>query len=197
MRRVILLALLVLALPTAVLANSINFAMSGGKTTVTSNSVTIGSYISTIGMCNPTCPSNPIATSGTVLITLPNFATNTTASYGSGGSLYLSAGGYVFNGTFTAGTLTVFTNSKGKPIGYAFGGSATGTLTLHGQNIQTTLTFLSGNTAPGCSTKNAITKCAFAGGYATVGVAPEPGTLGLLGTGLIGLAGIVRHKFRA
>lgn len=42
---------------------------------------------------------------------------------------------------------------------------------------------------PGCATLVA--------GYVTTGAVPEPGTLALLGTGIFGLAGILRRKFLA
>lgn len=200
MRRVILLALLALALPTAALANSIDFYLSGGTMTVTKTSVTISSNVFGTSTCNPNCPALPTSsTSGTVSITLPPFGSGSSGSFSSGSVSLTTASGYVFNGTFTSGSWMAVTNSKGKVVGYTFSGQATGTLTLNGHSIQTTLTIVSGHTVPTppCSTKKGVQTCLFASGNATVGVVPEPGTLGLLGTGLIGLAGIVRRKFRA
>jgi hypothetical protein len=76
----------------------------------------------------------------------------------------------LFQGTFSSGTAS----------------QTNGTLTISG--ITT-----GGVTVAGLVNVNGST---WVGSSETV-VTPEPGTLGLLGTGLVGLAGIIRRKVRS
>lgn len=171
MRRVVLLVLLSLALPTVALANSIdyqNFGTVGAGTASMSGSATVGGSLT---FSSALVGINALQGNlGTVSV-----STGTLASCGAGcfnftgGSLDIwnTTSQSLFHGTFTSGTVTVnggFTTIQG------FVGGVAGTvqIALNSSGI------LSGDTI----------------------VTPEPGTVGLLGTGLIGLAGIIRRKVK-
>jgi len=188
MRRVALLALLALALPTAALANSIDFTLVGG--TLNTSTGVISANVTGVSLCNPSCPP-PTSLSGTTTITIAGF--NPAASGNLAGStISLSAGGYIFNGSFTSGSYTLVPGGQ-FGNGYIFAGVATGTLTVNGVSVQTSLNFASGQTTLSTCPQGV---CPFASGDVTLNTVPEPGTLGLLGTGLVGLAGMIRRKMR-
>jgi len=168
MRRVVLLAVLALALPTAALANIIDYVNKGtvalGTATIAGSAsagqtLTMSSELIGIG--------NTLGSLGTVTVT-------TGVLVGSNGSF-----------TFTGGTITIVNSSS---VTLFSGTFTSGTVMV--VNGFTNVNYFVGELAGGFQ----ITKGGVVSGDTIV--TPEPGTLGLLGTGLVGLAGIVRRKIR-
>jgi hypothetical protein len=196
LKKVVLLALLGLALPIAALADSqIDFNGQGGSLSGSSAGLTLtGSTL--IAVSNYFGFSTIGSNLGTV-----SFTTGALLS----GSL---AGGGTFSST--GSTLTIV-GVNGVPLGTIFSGSFTGDVTLieSGTSLHSyslfgvvTGTLATGGQANGSLIMDFATGKGWMGESVKVGsvdttvVVPEPGTLSLFGTGLIGLAGIIRRKLR-
>lgn len=165
MRRVILLALLALALPTASLASSIDYAGLAITTPATvTGSVSSGAVDLTF---HQLAINGGAATAGTVDISITTSA-----------------------GTITGGTINIWNASNVLLFHGTFSG---GSATQGGGMLS-----INGTTTAGITVAGVVKVSGFGyfGSSDTV-VTPEPGTLGLLGTGLVGLAGVVRRKLRS
>ena len=195
MRRVALLVLLALALPMAAFANSsIDFTNSGGTLVGTNSGMTLsnstliavngfGGLGLVTGNLGTVDFSTGALTSGSLQMggTFAAGGTFTITGNGTGGL----PNGVIFSGTFSGPvTWTLVTLANGTH-NYTLTGALTGNVGANGVTVQLTI-----NTGKG-----------FFNGMTTISsgdtniVVPEPGTLGLLGTGLVGIAGLLRRKF--
>ena len=206
MRRVILLTLLALTLPIAAFgSSSVDFTNSGGTLTGTNSGFSLAN--STLVAVN--------GFNGGGLITGNNLgsATLTTGA--------LVSGSLQMGGTFASGgSFTITGNgSNGLPNGTIFSGSFSGPVTwtlvtlANGTHNYTLTGNLSG-VLTGSGASNGVTvqltvntgkgffngSVGLSSGDTNISsglVTPEPGTLGLLGTGLVGVAGLMRRKTKA
>ncbi|HWZ75511.1 MAG TPA: PEP-CTERM sorting domain-containing protein [Candidatus Sulfotelmatobacter sp.] len=201
MKKGLLLTALLLALPFAAFAgSSVDFTNGGGTLSGTNSGLTLtgSTLIAANGL-------------GGGLITGSNLGT---VSFSTGA---LSGGNLQMGGTFAAGgSFSITGNGTGGiPNGVIFNGSFTGPVTwtlvtlangTHNYTLSGSLTgtWYAGGTIDGATVQLTInTGHGFFSGQITVSsgdtnftTVPEPGTLSLLGTGLIAVGGVVRRKLR-
>jgi hypothetical protein len=203
MKRILLLALLAMALPLAAFAdNSVDFTNSGGTLSGSSSGLTLtGSQLIDVngfnggGLIQGGLGSVAFSTGS-----LSSGSLQMGGSFNGGGSFSI-----LTNGTGGLPNTTLFTGSFNGPVtwtlvtlangthNYTLTGSITGTwytgATVSGATVQLTINtgkgFFNGSTTISSGDTNIVVPV------------PEPGTLGLLGTGLIGLAGVLHRKLKS
>lgn len=199
MRRVVVLALLALALPIATWADTITLTNQFGTVSMTNAGiVSKGMELTSFnGIVPPKGHSLGSVSYSTGALTSGSIAGG--GAFTSVGSSFVVVGkgnfgqpkGVIFNGAFVGGTDSIkwtLISQVGQTIKYELTGKISGQL-------------YTGRIVNGTTTQDITThpgQLAHGIGHATLGntqiTTPEPGTLGLLGTGLLGIAGTFRRK---
>lgn len=199
MKRMLLLCLLALALPMAAFANnSIDFTNAGGTLSGSSAGLTLsGSQLIAMGGGGGLITGNlGTLDFGTSALSSGNLQTG--ATFAAGGTFTITGNGtngihngVIFSGTFSGPVTWTMIPLANGTHNYTLSGALTGMwysgATVNGATVQLTINtgkaFFEGMTLISSGDTNIVV--------------PEPGSLTLLGTGLVGLAGVVRRKLKA
>jgi len=199
MKKALLLVVLVLALPTAVFAgSSVDFSNSGGTLSGSNSGLTLsGSVLFSVNYAGGLVTGADLGSVSFTTGALTSGSLQMGGTFGGGGSFTITGNGLdglpsgtLFSGTFSGPvTWTLVTLANGTH-NYTLTGTLSGTLVgvaTQGVTVQLTI-----NTGKGFFNGSAIISSGN-----TSATVPEPGSLSLMGTGLIGLAGMVRRKLKA
>lgn len=205
MKRIVLMALLAMALPMAMFASSsVDFTNSSGVLSGSTAGLTLsGSELIAVnglgGLGLVTGGLGSVSFSTGALLSGGTTALQMGGSFAGSGAFDISGNGTdgiptgtIFDGSFNGPvTWTLVTLANGTH-NYTLMGSIKGTwytgATVNGATVQLTI-----NTGKGYFSGSTM----ISSGDTNISTVPEPGTLGLLGTGLIGLAGALRRKLKA
>jgi PEP-CTERM motif len=197
-KKVLLLAVLALALPLAAFASGVEITNKGG--TLSGNSGGLSLTGSTIKIVSGLYGGGEDQGSN-----LGSFSFSTGALTGgtlSGGGTFAAGGSFMIMGNGTNGVPNgvIFSGAFSGPVSWTMVCLANGT---HNYTLSGAISGALGNgyATDGATVQLTInTGKGFFNGSTTISsgdtniVVPEPGTLSLFGTGLIGLAGVIRRK---
>jgi hypothetical protein len=191
MKRLVLLALFALALPLAAFADSsIDIRNIHGTLTGSSSGLSATSTLIGVGDINGTDLGTVSFSTGA----LTSGSLEMGGTFDAGGSFVITGNGtngipngVIFNGTFSGPVTWTLVTLPDGTHNYILVGVISGT--LNGVQTNGVTTQLTINTGKGFFTGTTE----ISSGDTNIVVA-EPGTLGLLGTGLVGIAGLLRRK---
>lgn len=199
MRRVLVLALLALALPMAAWADGIDLVNKFGTISISAGGITsTGSQLKQFNGI-VAAPGHSLGSVSFSTGALIGGSIQTGGTFSDVGSSFVVTGkgpqvphkGTIFSGAFVGPVSWTLVSQSGQSLTYTLSGAIQGTL-WNGR-------FVTGTTTQTITSTNGQLTLGI--GHIRVGntsiLTPEPGTLGLLGTGLVAIAGMLRRKFVA